>query len=214
LRRKMKIPEVRIVRTKEVVMGKEVETKHIHGNMQCHGKIVVKEGIIDLSPIPTIKVKRLHEDAFLPSQNEDTDAGYDIVAIDAGRVEFMEVENDTSGHLLIQYIEYRTGLSIEPPPGYHVEIFPRSSISKYDLALANSIGLVDEGYRGELLVRFKYIQPRHPNKIVRNVDIKKYRKGDKIAQLVIRKTQRANFLFADELSISARGGGGFGSSGV
>lgn len=159
-----------------------------------------------------IQVKKLHEDAVLPKRANVSDAGYDIVAIDDGTV-------DEQG-----FIQYRTGISICPDLGYHVEIFPRSSISKYDLALANSIGLVDNGYRGEILVRFKPTMKIYETTANENVDqkqvflthpfyIKKYVKGDKIAQLVIRRTEDAEFALVDVLSDSQRGTGGFGSTG-
>jgi dUTP pyrophosphatase len=155
-----------------------------------------------------IQVKKLSEDAVIPAKANATDAGYDIVAIDDGVV-------SKEG-----FIQYRTGLSVCPDIGYHIEIFPRSSISKYDLVLANSIGLVDNGYRGEILVRFKAvlraIAPEVNNEdylIVPDI-YNKYKKGDKIAQLVIRKTEEANFVIVDTLTESDRGTGGFGSTGT
>lgn len=140
-----------------------------------------------------LKVKKMHQDSVLPSQANSNDAGYDLTAIDDGTW-----NKDRT------YIEYKTGISIQPPDGYHTEIFPRSSISKTDLVLANSIGLVDQGYSGEILLRFKYI----PNR----AELKLYKKGDRIGQLVIRKTEKANFVEVNELSETERGDGGFGSS--
>ena len=154
-----------------------------------------------------IRVKKLHEDAVLPKRANMSDAGYDIVAIDDGTV-------DDAG-----FVQYRTGISICPDAGYHVEIFPRSSISKYNLSLANSIGLVDNGYRGEILVRFKPTMAIVKNAIsvdpyiIYPRETKIYKKGDKIAQLVVRKTEDAEFMIVDELDASDRGGGGFGSTG-
>jgi len=146
-----------------------------------------------------IKVKKLHENAVLPAAANLTDAGADLVAIDDG-----VAKSDGRGGVL--YVEYRTGIAVEPPPGYHTEIFPRSSVSKKNLVLANSIGLVDEDYRGEILVRFKVISD---NKHF----FEKFSKGDRIAQLVLRKTERAEYEWADELSDTQRGEGGFGSTG-
>lgn len=156
-----------------------------------------------------IKVKKLHPDAVLPASATPTDAGYDLVAIDDGEIK------DT-------YVQYKTGISIEPPPGYHTEIFPRSSLSKTDFMLANSIGLVDEGYRNEILVRFKIIpEVSRATEADTGVEwgftqktfgLKKYEKGDRIAQLVIRKTQRAEFVWSEELSETNRKGG-FGWTG-
>lgn len=149
-----------------------------------------------------ILVKKLHEDAVLPTQATPLDAGYDLVAIDSGEVKLAEEDNKT-----VLYIQYRTGISIQPPSGYHTEIFPRSSVTNKTLILGNSIGLVDEGYRGEILVRFK------PTCDIWGSGYRTFGKGDKIAQLVIRKTERAQFVWNDELEDSQRGEGGFGSSG-
>ena len=140
-----------------------------------------------------VKVKHLHPDAVLPASSTETDAGFDLVSIDDGKQTGM-------------YIEYHTGIAVEPPPGFHIEVVPRSSISKTDLMLANGIGVIDEGYRGEIMCRFKVIPRPDPG-------LMKYLKGDRIAQLVIRKTERVTFQWADELSDTTRGAGGFGSTG-
>ena len=151
-----------------------------------------------------IKVKKLHPDAILPKSAHVTDAGYDLVAIDDGKI------TDT-------YIQYRTGLSIEVESGYHTELFPRSSISEKDLVLANSVGVVDHGYRNELFVRFKIIPPLERSETTNMCRLmfvtKKYKKGDKIAQLLVRRTEHADFEWAEELSDTERNQGGFGSSG-
>jgi len=148
-----------------------------------------------------IRVKKLDAMAAVPEAANKTDAGYDLVAIDHGTF-----KEDEDGNIL--YVQYRTGLAIAPPEGYHTEIFPRSSISKTHLMLANSIGLVDEGYRGEILVRFKVIPSG-----IKAASIKKYAAGERIAQLVIRKTEKADFELVEELDDTSRGGGGFGSTG-
>ncbi len=155
-----------------------------------------------------IKFKKLSEEAVVPTRANVSDAGYDIVAIDDGTV-------DELG-----FIQYRTGFSVCADAGYHIEIFPRSSISKYSLALANSIGLVDNGYRGEILVRFKPTMSFVKNAISVDAYVvypkitKVYKKGDKIAQLVIRKTEDADFVEVDNLDESDRNAGGFGSTGA
>jgi len=152
-----------------------------------------------------IKIKKLSTEAFIPKKAKEEDAGFDLVAIDDGVV-------DSEG-----FIQYKTGLSIEPEVGCHTQIWPRSSISKYDLVLANSIGLIDNGYRGELIVRFKPSLRFNQDKTgvifaTLPVPIKKYNKGDKIAQLVISKTVDASFIETDKLSETTRGSGGFGST--
>jgi dUTP pyrophosphatase len=116
-----------------------------------------------------VKFKKLHPDATIPQKAHDSDSGYDITAVDDGEM------TDT-------YIQYKSGIAIEVPEGYDIKIFPRSSISKTNLMLANSVGLVDQGYRGEFLCRFKVIWG--PNK-----QLLTYKKGDKIAQLVFQKRE-------------------------
>jgi dUTP pyrophosphatase len=158
-----------------------------------------------------VQVKKLDPEAILPKQAQESDAGYDLIALDDGEVD------ETFG-----YIQYRTGIAIAPPKGFHTEIFPRSSISKYDLVLANSIGLVDEGYRGEILVRFKCVDAilndstQYGRQLLKEEfsEIRAYKKGDKIAQLVIRKTINLDFVEVKELSETSRGEGGFGSTGT
>jgi len=153
-----------------------------------------------------IAVKKISEEAVIPKKANSTDAGFDLVAIDDGIV-------DSEG-----FLQYRTGLSIAPQNGLHTNIFPRSSISKYDLVLANSVGLVDNGYRGELLVRFKptlrFMQGESGTiEAILPSPLKKYKKGDKIAQLVVSETISVSFVEWAELGQTERGSGGFGSSG-
>lgn len=148
---------------------------------------------------PVVKIKRTHPDAAIPKQANSADAAYDLVA-----VEKPTISKDGL------FLEYRTGLHLEPPPGYHFVIHPRSSICKYDLALANSIGLVDNGYRGEILCRFKTTL-RFSKDIT--VAPKIYQAGDAIAQLMIEKDIHMDFEEVENLGDSERGTGGFGSSG-
>jgi dUTP pyrophosphatase len=144
-----------------------------------------------------IKVKRHSEKAVIPKQAHPTDSGYDLVAINK------EITTTEDG---VTFIEYDTGISIEMPVGYDAEIFPRSSISKFDLIQANSVGKIDNSYRGTLRVRFK-ILGNNP------IDsLKTYNIGDKVAQLIIRKTEYADMIEVDELGDTARGSGGFGST--
>lgn len=145
----------------------------------------------------TLKVKRLVPEAVLPAKANSTDAGYDCVAID-------------SGTITDSYIEYGTGIAVELPEGYHCELFPRSSISKYHLILSNGVGLVDPAYRGELKFRFKICTS--PSDVA--TPYRLYKKGDKIGQIVIRRTYNFPVQEVDILSETVRGEGGFGSTGV
>jgi len=151
-----------------------------------------------------LKVKKLHPNAALPTQAHDTDSGYDIVALEDGKI-------SEDG----RYVEYQTGIAIAPTTGYHILIHPRSSISKYDLVLANSIGLVDQDYRGQVMCRFKIVPPYiKPSEFQYDHFVPKlYVKGDKIAQLVIEKTEHAKIQEVTDLDETVRGAGGFGSTG-
>ena len=98
-----------------------------------------------------------------------------------------------------------TGISIALPDGYVALIHPRSGLAlKHGVTLVNTPGTIDAGYRGEIAC------------ILINHDAKEsisFSKGDRIAQLVIQKVERANFVEVEELPGSGRGSGGFGSSG-
>jgi dUTPase len=104
---------------------------------------------------------------------------------------------------------------------FDILAFPRSSVSKYNLVLANCIGLIDADYRGEVLIRFKYIwQPedykiRTDNLLEGHINFDKlYNKGDKVCQLKITKVENVEFVLVDELDSTNRGEGGFGSTDV
>ena len=107
----------------------------------------------------TIKIKS--GSGYIPSQGSTLSSGYDVIATSPPKICGIE-QRDNDGNLTgkytrIDYIEYETGLFIAPEEKYHILAFPRSSISKYDLVLANGIGLIDVDYRGQILFRFKYI---------------------------------------------------------
>ena len=176
-----------------------------------------------------MKIKVKNTGSILPKNLTQYDVGYDIVATSHPAISG-EYNEELGAWSRIDYIQYHTDLYIEPrlEDGkiFHTNIFPRSSISKYNLVLANSIGLIDAGYRGELLVRFKYVtQPEdiyariqgHQSTIpiFTNVNMDRiYSKGDRIAQLVIAETHPVEFELSDELSNTDRGSGGFGSTGA
>jgi dUTP pyrophosphatase len=158
-----------------------------------------------------VKFKKLHEDAIIPSYAKNGDAGLDITTIDNGTFvssEGMKVENG-----MWYYIQYKTGLAVEIPEGYVGLMFPRSSISKSSLFLANAVAVVDSGYRGECLFRFKI----DAGLVNASSDLSKaarYKKGDKIGQMVILPYPTIEPEFAEELSETERGEGGFGSTDV
>lgn len=149
-----------------------------------------------------LKFKKLHENAALPSYAKPGDAGMDLTAVSG-----QAIANEQEG---FYYIEYGTGLSAEIPEGYVGLLFPRSSISKTGLIMANSVGVIDSGYRGEIKLRFKV-----DGKAFDELDgkIGKYNVGDKIGQLIVIPFPTIEPSFVEELSSSERGAGGFGSTG-
>jgi dUTP pyrophosphatase len=137
-----------------------------------------------------VKVKKLHKDAVIPTYAKLGDAGLDLTAIS------MEIDEHHN------YV-YHTGLAIEIPQGYVGLIFPRSSISKTDMTLTNSVGVIDAGYRGEIMFKFR-----------RFVDGSRlYKEGDRVGQLIIMPYPYITLVESEELSETERGNGGFGSSG-
>lgn len=186
-----------------------------------------------------IQVKR-DNNVTLPKQATENSAGYDITAISdpkivGDRLEdkfFAADEPKNEWWRFIAYIEYETGLYIAPSDeSIHTLIYPRSSISsKTNLMLANSIGLVDFDYRGQILCRFRYIwqpfdmawvhikdhsdenNPLVPT-LLGNINPDRiYKKGDAIAQLVFSPTINVEFQFIDKLPETLRNEGGFGST--
>jgi dUTP pyrophosphatase len=136
-----------------------------------------------------IKVKKLSPRAVLPKYAKEGDAAQDLTCIDDG--------TEHEG-----FVEYRTGLSFEVPEGYVMLIFPRSSITTTPLSLANSVGVVDSGYRGEITARFRMLP-----------GVGRYRKGERVAQFMVLPYPHVELEETLELSSSARGTGGFGSTG-
>lgn len=138
-----------------------------------------------------LKFKKLSIHAVLPAKANATDAGFDITATHRYIDEY---GNDV----------YETGLAVEIPEGYVGLLFPRSSIYKKDQILSNSVGVIDSGYRGEILFKFK--RPANTSKI--------YYPSDRIGQLLIIKLEGFQPAFVEELDSDNDRGGGFGSSGT
>jgi dUTP pyrophosphatase len=140
-----------------------------------------------------VRIKKLNENAVIPSYAKNGDAGMDLVAT--------SIISTTSTQ-----ITYGIGLALEIPKGFVGLIFPRSSIRKTRLMLSNCVGVIDSGYRGELQATFNKIN----NDSVSEND---YKVGDRIAQIMIIPHPDIQFEEADELSDTERGEGGFGSTG-
>ena len=139
-----------------------------------------------------VRVKKLHDDAVIPAYSKPGDAGLDLTAT--------SIAKDSFGNVV-----YGTGLAIEIPIGYVGLIFPRSSNSKTDLYLTNHVGVVDSGYRGEIMFKFR-ANPSLINAVI-------YQVGDRVGQLIIIPYPQIELTESAELSDSERGDGGFGSTG-
>jgi len=136
-----------------------------------------------------IKFKKLNKRAEIPFYAKDGDAGMDLVATTLVRTS--------------KFFEYGTDLAMEIPKGYVGLLFPRSSISKTDHFLRNSVGVIDSGYRGEIKLRMS----------IPALGETEYLIGEKVGQLILMKLPWVEIEEVEELSDTDRGEGGFGSTG-
>lgn len=148
-----------------------------------------------------IKIKRLSTTAILPTRGSDQAAGYDLYADAKMKIPGMQnlmIPPHTS--TLIP-----TGISIEVPDGYFGAIYARSGLaSKQGLRPANCVGVIDSDYRGEVLVALRN-DTNQPQMIEWN---------ERVAQLIIQKYEHIEFEEVSDLTDTARGEGGFGSTGT
>lgn len=147
-----------------------------------------------------VNIKRLSEKAVIPQYAHDDDAGLDLIAIS------YEYKQDIDCHV------YGTGLAIEIPKGHVGLIYPRSSNRKTNAYMTNHVGVVDSGYRGEVMISFKN-RCMTPNDGVNTSLSRPYEIGNKVAQLIIIPYPKIKFIEVDELSSTDRGEGGHGSTG-
>lgn len=141
----------------------------------------------------TLKVRRLDGRARLPTRAYPGDAGLDLYALEDGALDPGERAS------------VRTGIAIEIPDGEAGLVLPRSGLAaRHGIALVNAPGLIDSGYRGEVCVLL--LNTDHASAFTITA-------GDRIAQLVLVKVQTPEVVEVDELAVSERGAGGFGSSG-
>ena len=160
-----------------------------------------------------VKIKKLNENAVIPTYSKDGDAGMDLVATSK--------YYDDDGNIV-----YGTGLAFEIPKGYVGLIFPRSSNAKQQLLLSNSVGVIDSGYRGEVILKFKSsassFSLKTLIKLIFNSDAKitvinnftiSYYVGERIGQMIILPYPQIEFEESEELSETERGNGGYGSTG-
>ena len=138
-----------------------------------------------------VKVMKLDAGATIPKYAKPGDAGMDLYAVSQ--------KFDDHGNYV-----FGTGLAMEIPEGHVGLIFPRSSISKTAHSLRNAVGVIDSGYRGEIMMKFDINTHNSPV----------YDVGDRIAQIIIMPYPKVEFEEVFELADSERGSGGFGSTGT
>lgn len=143
-----------------------------------------------------VKIKKLNPLAVIPKYAKPGDAGMDLTAV--------SYEYDGAHD---NYI-YGTGLAVEIPEGYVGLIFPRSSNRKTSAYLTNHVGVIDSGYRGEIMLTFK---GRDSGRLL--MPYAPYQVGDRIGQLIIMPYPQIEFEEVNELSETERGEGGHGSTG-
>lgn len=166
-----------------------------------------------------VKIKKLYKDSKIPAKAHDTDAGFDLYA--------HSKYYDENGNLV-----YGTGVAIAIPKDHVGLIFTRSSISKKNIYLTNAVAVIDNGFTGEITMKFKVtfshvrikkwyksilslfksVNPNDSTEITSIVG-KSYVIGDRIGQLIIMPYPSVEFKEVDELPDSERGTGGYGSTG-
>jgi dUTP pyrophosphatase len=140
-----------------------------------------------------ILIQRLDPGLPLPGYAHPGDAGADLYA--AEDVELLPGERGTVG----------TGVAIALPAGYAGFVHPRSGLAlEYGVTIVNAPGTIDAGYRGEIRVTLLNTDTKQPIRL---------RRGDRIAQLVVQRVERATFYEVERLPGAARGANGFGSTG-
>lgn len=147
---------------------------------------------LDSTPV-RVRILRIDPDLPPPAYAHPGDAGADLATAE-------DVVLDPGERATV-----RTGLAVALPEGYAAFVHPRSGLAaRCGLTVVNAPGTVDAGYRGEIRVTLLNTDATTPVKLAR---------GDRVAQLVIQRVEHAVFVEVDELGDSARGAGGFGSTG-
>ena len=141
-----------------------------------------------------INIKKLSEEAVLPSYATDGSAGLDLTACKMG------IQLGEDG---VPSVVYDTQISIEIPEGYVGLVFMRSSIANKSISMTNAVGVIDSDYRGPILLKYKLNTNTNPSL---------YKEGDRVGQLVIVEIPRIEFTEVAELSSTDRGDGGYGST--
>jgi len=148
-----------------------------------------------------VRIKKLHPDAIVPTYGTAGAACFDLYALEVNDCFHIGSHADQ-----FEPVMCRTGLAFEVPEGHAMMVYSRSGHGfKSDTRLANCVGVIDSDYRGELMVKLTYDGD----------DVGAFIKpGDRIAQAMIIPVEQVQFELADDLSDTARGEGGFGSTGA
>jgi dUTP pyrophosphatase len=159
---------------------------------EAAGNVVEAAGTATLAP-PLLQFKRLHADAVMPKRAHGTDAGFDLTAVENAVLA-------PGGQVTV-----KVGLAVAIPAGYVGLVCPRSGLAaKFGITITNAPGIIDSGYRGELMV------------ILHNTSSNTFEveAGDRIAQLVVTPFLPALSVEVDSLPAADRGDAGFGSTGT
>ena len=143
-----------------------------------------------------VKIKKLNPLAVIPKYSKPGDAGMDLHAVS------LDLAVNSDGKVVKIIID--SGLAFEIPKGFVGLVFPRSSVHSSGVRLANSVGVIDSGYRGPVKAVFD----------VKPDETYMYNVGDRFAQIMILPYPDVEFEEVEELSSTERGEGGFGSTGV
>ena len=141
-----------------------------------------------------IRFKKLHHAAVMPKRATDGAAGFDLTAV--------SVKYGDGGKVF-----YDTGIAVEIPAGYVGLLFQRSSVYKTGLSLCNAVGVCDADYRGSISFVFRITG------FGKDQGVTPYKVGDRIGQIVFVPIPEVELVEADRLSETARGTGGYGSTG-
>lgn len=143
-----------------------------------------------------LKVKKLTPESVLPKYANDGSNGLDLTV--------------TAVVIHPEYAEFRTGIAVEIPKGYVGLLVPRSSVSEKNLVMANSCGIIDENYRGEISMRFKVLDSTSHGAFKYS---KLYAQGERCGQLLVIPCPKLEVMEVESLDETVRGTGGFGSTG-
>lgn len=175
----------------ENLLNQEPVKSYYMGKAKAFSEVIKFLELIDKMKV---RIKKLNDNAVVPTKAHATDAGFDLYCTSK--------EIDWTKRQIVCH----TGLAFEIPEGHVGLIFPRSSVSNKPLMMANSVGVVDSCYRGEVTAKFNITDTRQSA-------FAHYQEGDRIAQMIIIPYPEIEFEETDSLSESDRGTGGYGSTG-